>query len=80
VSITDQGGGPISPPEPPDLAAKVSGQQRPRGWGFFLIEKMVDDVQISGDGAHHTIELFLYLEVPPSPPKGGIQSTEKPGF
>jgi anti-sigma regulatory factor (Ser/Thr protein kinase) len=62
VSITDQGHGPIPEPQSPDLAAKVAGQQSPRGWGFFLIEKMVDDFRISGDETHHTIELFLYLE------------------
>jgi anti-sigma regulatory factor (Ser/Thr protein kinase) len=62
VSITDQGSGPIPEPQSPDLAAKVAGQQPPRGWGFFLIEKTVDAFRISGDEAHHTIELFLYLE------------------
>jgi serine/threonine-protein kinase RsbW len=62
VSITDQGGGPIPSPEPPNLEAKLSGRQGPRGWGFFLIEKMVDNLQISEDEAHHSIELFLYLE------------------
>jgi len=64
VSVTDRGGGPISPPQPPDLAAKVSGQQTLRGWGFFLIERMVDELQVREDGAQHTIELFLYLETP----------------
>jgi anti-sigma regulatory factor (Ser/Thr protein kinase) len=62
IHITDQGGGPIPAPESPDLAAKVAGQQSRRGWGFFLIQKMVDDVRITSDGGHHTSELFLYLE------------------
>jgi anti-sigma regulatory factor (Ser/Thr protein kinase) len=62
VTITDQGSGPIPDPQSPDLAAKVTGQQSSRGWGFFLIEKMTDNFRISGDEAHHTIELFLYLE------------------
>lgn len=62
VSITDQGSEPIPEPESPNLAAKVAGQQSPRGW-FFLIEKMMDDFRISSDEAHHhTIEMFLYLE------------------
>lgn len=46
----------------PDLAAKLAGQQTPRGWGFFLIEHMVDEVQISNQPGRHTIELYLYLE------------------
>ena len=62
VSITDQGKGPIPDPHSPDLAAKVAGQEAPRGWGFFLIEKMVDEFRITAGEAHHTIELFLYLE------------------
>lgn len=62
VAITDQGSGPIPDRQFPDLAAKVTGQQPSRGWGFFLIEKMTDDFRITGDEAHHTIELFLYLE------------------
>lgn len=58
VRVADQGSYPI----PPNLAAKLAGQQAPRGWGFFLIEKMVDDLHMMGDEAHHTIELFLYFE------------------
>jgi anti-sigma regulatory factor (Ser/Thr protein kinase) len=46
----------------PDLEAKLAGEQSPRGWGFFLIEHMVDEVQISNQPGSHTIELFLYLE------------------
>jgi anti-sigma regulatory factor (Ser/Thr protein kinase) len=61
--VTDQGnGGPSPKAETPDLAARLAGQQPLRGWGFFLIEKMMDDLRVTGDEAHHTIELFLYLE------------------
>ncbi len=63
VQITDFGeGGPIDRPERPDIEAKLSGAQSTRGWGFFLIEKMVDEVRINEDDAHHTILLYLYLE------------------
>jgi anti-sigma regulatory factor (Ser/Thr protein kinase) len=58
-----QGNGSPSPKaETPDLAARLADQQSLRGWGFFLIEKMMDDLRVPGDEAHHTIELFLYLE------------------
>jgi serine phosphatase RsbU (regulator of sigma subunit)/anti-sigma regulatory factor (Ser/Thr protein kinase) len=64
VRITDQGSGP--PPSPtakmPDLEAKVEGAQTPRGWGLFLIERMVDEVRVSGNTDHHTIELVMRLE------------------
>lgn len=63
VQITDYGeGGPMERPDQPDIEAKLSGAQSTRGWGFFLIEKMVDEVKINEDHAHHTILLYLYLE------------------
>ncbi|MFQ5595445.1 MAG: ATP-binding protein [Anaerolineae bacterium] len=63
VQITDQGGSqPIPEPETPDLAAKLAGQQTPRGWGLFLIDKMVDEMNVTSDETHHTVELILYLE------------------
>ena len=63
VTVTDQGtSGRLPERVMPDLAAKLAGQQSPRGWGFFLIEKMVDGMRVTSDDAHHTIELFLYLE------------------
>ncbi len=68
VRITDQGSGP--PPkedgDAPDLAAKLEGMQTPRGWGLFLIKSMVDEMNITGDEGHHTVELVVHLE-----PEGG---------
>ena len=63
VYITDQGGSPVSDPdkEVPDLEAKLEGTQTPRGWGLFLIQNMVDEVRVSGNPDHHTIELVIYL-------------------
>jgi anti-sigma regulatory factor (Ser/Thr protein kinase) len=60
VRIRDQGGGsPIAPPVTPDLEAKLAGEQSPRGWGLFLIERMVDAMRTSVDGDHHIIELEM---------------------
>ncbi len=62
VRITDQGGGqPIPEAETPNLEAKLAGSQPARGWGLFLVKNMVDDVRISGDASHHTVELILRL-------------------
>ena len=70
IEITDQGGGRTIPePETPDLEAKLAGLQRPRGWGLFLIEKMVDELGVTSDETHHTIELILHL-------KGGEDGNE----
>ncbi len=63
VRIIDRGSGP--PPSPnaevPDLEAKLEGIQTPRGWGLFLIKNMVDEMRISGNPDHHTIELVINL-------------------
>ena len=63
VKITDEGTGPASfDPETPDLEAKLDGGQTPRGWGLFLIKSMVDDMNVTGDERHHTVELILHLD------------------
>ena len=65
VRITDAGGhGEIPLPESatPDLGAKLAGLQSPRGWGLFLIRSLVDDVRVTGDESHHTVELLLSLD------------------
>ena len=62
VKITDEGTGPAAfDPETPDLEAKLEGVQTPRGWGLFLIKSMVDDMHVTGDERHHTVELILHL-------------------
>jgi len=65
VRISDRGSGP--PPNPtataPDLEAKLEGAQTPRGWGMFLIERMVDEVRVSGNPDQHTVELMMRLQV-----------------
>ncbi|MFN8185542.1 MAG: SpoIIE family protein phosphatase [Gaiellales bacterium] len=63
VSITDQGGErPIAEAETPDIEAKLAGLQKPRGWGLFLIENMVDELVVRSDETHHTVELVLHLK------------------
>ncbi len=63
VKITDEGSGPPAfHSETPDLEAKLEGMQTPRGWGLFLIKSMVDEMKVTGDEHHHTIELILHLE------------------
>ena len=63
VQITDLGGAPTERErEVPDLEAKLEGLQRPRGWGLFLIENMVDETRETSDGEHHTLELAVRLE------------------
>jgi serine phosphatase RsbU (regulator of sigma subunit)/anti-sigma regulatory factor (Ser/Thr protein kinase) len=62
VHITDQGGN-VAVPEPvvPDLDAKLAGLQSPRGWGLFLIQNMVDEMNVRTDADSHTVELIVNL-------------------
>lgn len=60
VRITDQGGGQfMAEAETPDLDAKLAGLQSPRGWGLYLIQNMVDELHVSSDDRHHTVELIM---------------------
>jgi anti-sigma regulatory factor (Ser/Thr protein kinase) len=43
----------------PDLDAKLAGEQSSRGWGLFLIEKMVDKMNVTNDQNHHILELVF---------------------
>ena len=62
ISITDRGlKQPIPEAELPDLTAKLAGQQSPRGWGLFLIQNMVDEMHVTTDDVHHTVELVIHL-------------------
>ena len=63
VRIADQGlSKHIPAPQIPDLDAKLAGTQSPRGWGLFLIEKMVDRMRTFTDESHHTVELEIDLK------------------
>jgi anti-sigma regulatory factor (Ser/Thr protein kinase) len=65
VRIIDRGSGPLSSlkAQGPNLEAKLEDAQTARGWGVFLIERMVDEVRVSGNPDHHTVELVMRLEV-----------------
>jgi serine phosphatase RsbU (regulator of sigma subunit)/anti-sigma regulatory factor (Ser/Thr protein kinase) len=63
VLITDLGGaGELGPGVAPDLEAKLAGEQSPRGWGLFLIQKMVDEANVTTTDERRTLELVLRLE------------------
>jgi serine phosphatase RsbU (regulator of sigma subunit)/anti-sigma regulatory factor (Ser/Thr protein kinase) len=63
IFVRDNGGGAPIPKHPvePDLDAKLAGLQSPRGWGLFLIRNMVDELHLSSNNIHHTVELVVYL-------------------
>ena len=72
VRISDQGEGPATiEAVTPDLEAKLSELQTPRGWGLFLIKNLVDDLYIINNETHHTVELIINLE------EGGSHASKK---
>jgi serine phosphatase RsbU (regulator of sigma subunit)/anti-sigma regulatory factor (Ser/Thr protein kinase) len=63
VRVADRGGDKVIPEATtPDLEAKLAGDQTPRGWGLFLIEKMVDEVKTARENGHHIVELVMNRE------------------
>jgi serine phosphatase RsbU (regulator of sigma subunit)/anti-sigma regulatory factor (Ser/Thr protein kinase) len=63
VRITDRAlsGSVPTDAETPDIERKLAGEQKPRGWGLFLIEHMVDamDVTTDDDAGTQTVTLRL---------------------
>ncbi len=62
IRVSDSGAG--NEPEhaeTPDLEAKLAGDQSPRGWGLFLIEKMVDRMRTFRDEERHIVELVMSI-------------------
>jgi serine phosphatase RsbU (regulator of sigma subunit)/anti-sigma regulatory factor (Ser/Thr protein kinase) len=51
VRVTDRAlsGAVPSDAEEPDIERKLAGEQKPRGWGLFLIEHMVDAIDVTTD-------------------------------
>ena len=63
VQISDRGdAGELAEAEVPDLEAKLEGRQQPRGWGLFLIEKMVDEARVASESGGRTVELVVHLK------------------
>jgi serine phosphatase RsbU (regulator of sigma subunit)/anti-sigma regulatory factor (Ser/Thr protein kinase) len=67
VRITDRAlsGGVPSEPEAPDIELKLAGDQKPRGWGLFLIKNMVDSMDVTSDGSSQTVTLTMAREERP---------------
>ncbi len=62
VGAADRKGRRFAAPRAPDSRAEANDQVPPHGWGFFLVEKMTDDLD-RGDGeVRRTVDLFIYPE------------------
>lgn len=72
VRISDRRAGASSPrdAEQPDAEAKLRGDQRPRGWGMFLIRQMVDELRIAEQPDLRTVEMIVRLDGDDDRPAG----------
>jgi len=63
VRVTDRAlsGAVPTDAETPDIVRKLAGEQKPRGWGLFLIEHMVDAMDVSTDDEAGTQTVTLRL-------------------
>lgn len=63
VRVHDEGGDRTIPEaSPPDLEAKLAGEQTTRGWGLFLVDQMVDEVNRETSNGSHMVELVVNRE------------------
>ena len=64
VRITDRAlsGAVPTDAESPDIELKLAGEQKPRGWGLFLIKNMVDSMDVTSDGSTQTVTLSMARE------------------
>ncbi len=63
VRVTDRAlsGAVPTDAETPDIERKLAGEQKPRGWGLFLIEHMVDAMDVTTDDEAGTQTVTLRL-------------------
>lgn len=61
VEIGDFGRGPDHAADIPDIDLKLAGLQPPRGWGLFLVERLVDRVEELTVGDRHVVRLAMHL-------------------
>ena len=62
VSVRDEGKG-IGRIPTPNIESKVEGEDKPRGWGIFLIKSLMNEVsfEASPEGGN-IIRMIIYLE------------------
>ncbi len=66
VRITDRALSGVVPDdaETPDIDLKLAGAQKARGWGLFLIQNMVDSMDVTTDGSTQTVTLAMARKEP----------------
>jgi serine/threonine-protein kinase RsbW len=67
IEVWDNGGEQYDYKCEPDIKEKINGQNRPRGWGLFLIQNLMDEVDIKYiPQKGNVIRMVMYLKQPAS--------------
>ncbi len=62
VSVKDEGKGTVKVPTP-SIESKIKGEDKPRGWGIFLIKSLVNEVTFEqGPEGGNVTKMVIYLE------------------
>ncbi len=63
VSVEDKGNGIRGKRNEPNIDNKINGTETPRGWGIFLIKKLMDDIKFEpkADGGNVTT-MIIHLD------------------
>ncbi|MBI3248645.1 MAG: ATP-binding protein [Deltaproteobacteria bacterium] len=62
VDVQDQGSGIAQPPSP-NIAEKIAGKDKTRGWGMFLIQSLMDEVKFeSAPEGGGVVRMVIHLE------------------
>ena len=78
VDVEDEGPGIKNEINEPSIEKKIEGKEPPRGWGVFLIKKLVDDVKFAPklNGGNVT-SMVIYLNKKPEAHQGPSMESAK---
>ena len=79
VEVSDYGRGRKAEADLPDLDLKLAGLQTARGWGLFLVERLVDRVDELTDGDRHIVRLTMHTQTAREPDEAIPEPETIPG-
>ncbi len=62
VSVEDTGKGIRGKINEPNIDNKVEGKEDPRGWGIFLIKRLIDEIKFESKSDGNVTTMIIHLE------------------
>ncbi len=62
VSVEDMGEGIKGKINEPNIDNKIEGKEDPRGWGIFLIKRLIDDIKFEPKSDGNVTTMIIHLE------------------